>query len=347
MVPSGWWPVKAVVCVPGGAEVTNVADPRPAASEVVVEVDACGLCGFDVHAVEHGLTRLGQILGHEFGGRIAALGREVTGWRVGQPVAVNPLGSCRACRACQGGLPFRCEAVPNVGVTAPGAYAEYVAVPHGQLVALPEELPAELGAHAEPLAVALQAVSNAGIRPGDAALVYGVGTIGLNVIMALRLAGAGLIVAAGRSAGRRAAAARVGADEVFDTREVSVTGYATRGGHRFAAVLECSAAPGAVTEALDVLAPGGICVEVALTSEAAPVPLGRLVGDGLRLAGSCAFAYPAYQTAVAHIVSGRVPVTALISERVTLERTPDALLRLRRPGSLVRVLTRPGPGPSA
>lgn len=334
--------MKAVVCVPGGVEVSDVAEPRPVAGEVVVEVDACGLCGSDVHAIEHGLTRPGQILGHEFGGHIAELGQGVTGWRVGQRVAVNPLGSCQDCRACRGGLPFRCETVPNLGVTAPGAYAEYVALPHRQLVSLPEDLPAELGAHAEPLAVALQAVSNAGIGPGDAALVYGVGTIGLNVIMALRLAGAGLVVAAGRSQGRRDAAAAVGADEVFDTREISVTDYARRGGHRFAAVLECSAAPGAVTEALDVLAPGGICVEVALTPESVPVPLGKLVGDGLRLAGSCAFAYPAYRAAVGHIVNGQVPVTALISERVTLAATPDALARLRTPGSLVRILTRPG-----
>ncbi len=334
--------MKAVVCVPGGVEVSEVAEPRPAAGEVVVEVDACGLCGSDVHAIEHGLTRPGQILGHEFGGHIAELGQGVTGWRVGQPVAVNPLGSCQACQACRGGLPFRCETVPNLGVTAAGAYAEYVAVPHGQLVALPEDQLTELGAHAEPLAVALQAVSNAGIGPGDTALVYGVGAIGLNVIMALRLAGAGCVVAAGRSQGRRDAAAAVGADEVFDTREISVTDYARRGGHRFAAVLECSAAPGAVAEALGVLAPGGICVEVALTSESAPVPLGKLVGDGLRLAGSCAFAYPTYSAAVGHIVSGRVPVTELISERVTLAATPDALARLRRPGSLVRILTRPG-----
>lgn len=333
--------MKAVVCVPGGCEVTEVADPRPAAGEVVVEVDSCGLCGSDVHAIEHGLTRPGQILGHEFGGRIAELGPGVTGWRASQPVAVNPLGSCHECRPCRGGLPFRCAAVPNLGVTAPGAYAEYVAVPVGQLVALPDGVATELGACAEPLAVALQAVSLAGVRPGDPVLVYGTGPIGLNAIMSLRLAGAGLIVAAGRSPGRRAAAARAGADAVFDTREISVAEYARQGGHAFAAVLECSAAPGAVAEALAVLEPGGICVEVALTSEAARVPLGRLVGDGLRLAGSCAFAYPTYRAAVDHIVSGRVPVAALISERVTLDTTPEALVRLRRPGELVRVLTRP------
>ena len=334
--------MKAVVCVPGGCEVAEVPDPQPAPGQVVVEVDACGLCGSDVHAVAGGLAREGQILGHEFGGRVAALGREVTGWRTGQPVAVSPLGTCGSCRICQRGLPFRCEAVPNIGVTAPGAYAEYVAVPHNQLVALPDGVPAELGAHAEPLAVALAAAGQAGAGPGDTVLVYGAGTIGLNVIMALRLAGVSRIVVAGRSAGRRAAAEAVGADEVIDTRQVSVREYAARHGCRFAAVLECSAAPGAVADALAVLEPGGICVEVALTSERVPVPLDRLVGDGLRLAGSCAFSYRDYRAAVDHVAGGRVPATALISERVSLADTPAALARLRHPGSLVRVLARPG-----
>jgi threonine dehydrogenase-like Zn-dependent dehydrogenase len=334
--------MRAVVCVPDGCEVTDVPDPCPGVGEVVVQVDACGLCGSDVHAVEYGTARPGHILGHEFSGHIAGLGGGVTGWRPGQPVAVNPLGSCRRCRACGNGLPFRCTAAPNLGVSAPGAYAEYVAVPQGQLTALPPEVPAELGAHAEPLAVALQAVANAGVRPGDDVLVYGVGTIGLNVIMALRLAGARRVVAAGRSRGRRAAAATVGADAVFDTREISVRDHADQHGHRFAAVLECSAAPGAVAEALDVLEPGGVCVEVALTAESVPVSLGRLVAEGLRLAGSCAFSHGTYQVAVEHIVAGRVPVAALISERVSLADTPAALVRLRRPGELVRVLVRPG-----
>ena len=128
---------------------------------------------------------------------------------------------------------------------------------------------------------------------------------------------------------------------VLDTREISVAGYARQSGRQFAAVLECSAAPGAVGEALGVLEPGGSCVEVALTSETAAVPLGRLVGDGLRLAGSCAFSYPVYQAAVEHIARGQVPVAALISERVSLDGAPSALARLRQPGDLVRVLARP------
>jgi threonine dehydrogenase-like Zn-dependent dehydrogenase len=333
--------MKAVVCTSGGAEVAEISDPEPAEDEVIVEVDACGLCGSDVHALERGTTSEGQVLGHEFGGRIVEVGAGVDRGRVGETVAVNPLGSCGRCRACVKGLPFRCADRPNIGITAAGAYAHYVAVPARQLVRLPAGLPTEMGAHAEPLAVSLNAVRRAMVGPGDSVLVYGVGTIGLNAIMALRLMGVDHIVAAGRSAGRRAAAAKVGAHEVIDTREIPVGEYVRRGGRKFAAVLECSAAPGAIAESLDVLEPGGTVVEVALSTEVTDVPMSRMVAEGLHVTGSCAFSNDVYDEAVGHIAAGRVPVAELISERVSLDQTPDALVRLRRPGELVRVLTKP------
>lgn len=326
------------------AEVADTRDPAPAPDEVVVAVDACGLCGSDVHSLASGQTADGQILGHEFSGRIAAVGRDVTGWREGQPVAASPLGSCGKCRICARGLAFRCEAAPNIGITRPGAYAQYVAVPARQLVALPDELPLELGAHAEPLSVAMQAVSLANVGAGDPALVFGVGPIGLYAIMALRLAGAGPIVAAGRSEGRRLAAADVGADVVLDTRSQSVSSWAEESGTKFAAALECSASPGAFGDLLTVLEPGGTCVEVALTPEEASVPLFYMLSEGLRIAGSCAFSDETYRAAVSHLVEGHVPVQRLISERVPLDGTPDALVRLRTPGTLVRILSRPWDG---
>jgi threonine dehydrogenase-like Zn-dependent dehydrogenase len=321
--------------------VTETADPAPASDEVVVAVDACGLCGSDVHTLANGQAADGQILGHEFSGRIVAVGRDVTGWREGQPVAASPLGSCGKCRICARGLAFRCPAAPNIGINRQGAYAQYVAVPARQLVALPPELPVELGAHAEPLSVAMQAVSLAHVGPGDPVLVYGVGPIGLYAIMALRLAGAGPVVAAGRSEGRRAAAADAGADVVLDTRAQPVSSWVEESGTKFAAALECSAAPGAFGELLTVLEPGGTCVEVALTPEKVSVPLFSMLSEGLHLAGSCAFSDETYRAAVGHLINGQVPVEPLISERVSLDGTPDALVRLRTPGTLVRILSRP------
>ncbi|HET9079075.1 MAG TPA: zinc-binding dehydrogenase, partial [Trebonia sp.] len=137
------------------------------------------------------------------------------------------------------------------------------------------------------------------------------------------------------------AAADVGADVVIDTREISVEEYANQSGTRFAAVLECSAAPGAFNEALSVTEPGGTVVEVALTPEQATIPLFGILSDGQRIVGACAFSDETYRESVAHLAAGHVPVDRLVSERVSLDDTPDALRRLQRPGSLVRILSRP------
>lgn len=336
--------MKAVVCVPGGTEVAEVPDPAPGPGELVVQVDSCGLCGSDVHAVEHGTTAEGQILGHEFAGRVVALGAGVTGWRDGDPVAVDPLGSCGTCRACARGVPFICPAAPNIGIhpEAGGAYAEYIAVPASQAVRLPAELPVWLGSAAEPLAVAMNAVKLARLAPGDRVLVYGAGPIGLNAIIALKLAGVEHIVAAGRSRARRAAAEALGVTDVIDTRAISVPDYSASTGVRFTAVLECSGAPNASDDALAVLEPAGVLVELGVVSHLVSAPIIALVGNGTTIVGSCAFDHVTYQEAVDAIASGQAPVGSLVSERVDLAGTPDALYRLRSPGDLVRVLCMPG-----
>jgi len=82
-------------------------------------------------------------------------------------------------------------------------------------------------------------------------------------------------------------------------------------------------------------------VEVALTQEAASVPLFPIISDGHHIVGSCAFSDETYRESVAHLIAGRVPVDRLVSERVSLDDTPDALRRLQTPGSLVRIISRP------
>ena len=97
--------MRALVAGAGVAEVVDRPDPRPEPGEVVLAVHSCGICGSDVHSVEAGITRGGQILGHEFSGTVRELGAGVTGLREGQAVAVNPLGGCGSCAAC-GQEPF-------------------------------------------------------------------------------------------------------------------------------------------------------------------------------------------------------------------------------------------------
>jgi len=333
--------VKALVVRPAGVEVVDQPEPVAPAGGAVVAVHSCGVCGSDVHVVEAGVRRHGQVLGHEFSGTVVSVGGGAGDLRVGQVVAVNPLGGCGSCVPCRQDLPLLCAEVPNLGLTAPGGFAELVAVPGAQLFAMPEGVDPELGAHAEPLAVALHAIAMARAAPGDDALVFGVGPIGLRVILGLRACGAGRIVAVGRSPGRRAAAAAVGADFVLDSRETDVAAWAASAGVSFPQVYECSAAPDALAQCVPTLAVGGTVVEVGLPSQPATLETRTFVSRNLHLVGSCAFGVAEYRRSLDLLCSGAVGVGPLVSERVPLSGAADALYRLRRPGDLVGVLVQP------
>ena len=334
--------MKALVRVPGGVALAEEPDPRPGCGEVIVSIHSCGICGSDVHAAEANTSMRGGIPGHELSGTIAELGADVGHWRVGQPVAVNPLGSCGTCELCKRGMPIRCSARPNLGLSAPGGFAEYVAVHHSQLFALPNELPLEHGARVEPLAVGVRAIADASPEPGDNAIVFGVGPIGLHLIMALRAVGAGTIVAVGRSSeGRRHAAAAIGADVVLDSRETDVAEYIRDNGIEIHQGYECSADPQALVTLSHAVKAGGALLGLALGWSPSAFDTHAFVAKGQRMFGVCAYGYKDFQKSLELITSRAVNVASLITERVPLARGPDALARLRQPSNLVSVLVQP------
>jgi len=281
--------VKAVVTIAGSVEIREVPEPQPATDVVVVQVHSAGICGSDVHGVESGRMPAGRTLGHELAGTVVATAAGASEWATGSAVAVNPIGSCQQCAACYAGVPFRCEVIPNVGLGAPGGFAQYLSVPIRQLHRLPSSLDPELGARVEPLAVALRSVALAEVTPGEPAVVFGIGTVGLHVIIALQAAGASPIVAVGRSPARRAAAARLGVEHVLDASSTSLTTFADELGIRFRHAFECSGAAGAIDQLLPTLDYGGTIVEVGLVTEPTPISLMALVHKQASLVGSCAF----------------------------------------------------------
>jgi threonine dehydrogenase-like Zn-dependent dehydrogenase len=333
--------MRALAVTGSGVEVIETADPRPADGGVVVEVRACGICGSDLHIAASGRS-IGEIIGHEFSGRILEIGDEVEGYRVGQAVAVNPLGSCGECEACLKGMPFLCQVYPNIGISAQGAFAERIAVPARQLTVLDESIDLELGSHAEPFAVGLGAIDLAEVESGMNCLVLGVGTIGLFVIAGLRKLGVGTIVAVGRSPGRREAASIFGADTVIDARTGDLFEQLSQLNLSFGAAFECSGAPEMVGLVAPLMGIGGTIVEVALPDEPGPLDFRGLVSKGLRVVGSCAFKPSNYARSVAMLSSGEVDPEPIVSERVSLDEAPDAFERLRSPGHLVGILVEPG-----
>jgi threonine dehydrogenase-like Zn-dependent dehydrogenase len=163
----------AVTTEDGGFAVVDRPDPTPGPGELVLRVDACGVCGSDVKA--RPFVPPGTVMGHEIGGEVVALGRVAEGrWRVGTTVGVLPVVSCGTCRWCRDGFVAHCPAVRFIGMGVDaGGFAELAVVPARHAFALPADVPRAYAPLIEPFAVGLHGVVTAEVGPGDSVLVIG------------------------------------------------------------------------------------------------------------------------------------------------------------------------------
>ncbi|WP_421734305.1 zinc-dependent alcohol dehydrogenase [Cellulomonas sp.] len=191
-------------------EVTQVPVPEVPEGWALVKIAYDGVCGTDLSILhgKHPRATAPLILGHEMSGWVETAG--ATGPPAGTLVVVEPLISCGECKACRDGLTHVCRRLGLYGIDAPGAMAQYVALPPEVLHAVPDGVDPRTATLAEPLAVAVHAVDLSGLRPGDTVAVYGAGPIGVLTALVARHAGAAHIVITEPSAWRREVAAGLG-----------------------------------------------------------------------------------------------------------------------------------------
>ena len=213
----------AVFLGEGRVEIQDVPEPQVERPDtVVLQVAANALCGTDLHAIEVPPTvwfRPGVILGHEFAGVVVAAGSE-SGFTSGDRVAVLPNITCGKCEMCRRGIPNMCSSQMGFGSDLiNGAAAQYVSAPASVVHRVPERLSLELAAIAEPLACVLNGVLRAGWRPGSKVVILGGGPIGLMYYLSARAFGVRDVTIVEATPGRRAMAARLGANVVDPTDE--------------------------------------------------------------------------------------------------------------------------------
>jgi 2-desacetyl-2-hydroxyethyl bacteriochlorophyllide A dehydrogenase len=192
--------------------------PRPVAGpgEVLVRVRHCGICGSDLHWYHGQMPAPPMCPGHEIAGEVAEIGAGVTDPRPGDAVALEGITSCGSCPYCVSGAYQLCRRVGIVGMTVPGGFADYVAVPARHAFRVPAGVEFATAALAEPLGVAVHGVRLGGLEIGQRVLVLGAGTIGLMAVAAARAGGAAEIVVTARRPQQRAAALALGAGRVLD-----------------------------------------------------------------------------------------------------------------------------------
>lgn len=253
---------------PRDVRVQSVATPRPGPGEVLVRVLAAITCGTDLKAYRRGHPVLlgppPAAFGHEYAGVVVAVGAGVERWRPGDRVVGANSAPCGACFYCLRDRESLCERL----VLWNGAYAEYALIPAHIVARNLYELPAALdptaAAMAEPLACALHAVDDAGVRSGDTVAILGCGPLGLLLLAASRLRGARVILS-GRRAERLALAVRWGADVALDAARTPASEAQamalralTEGGRGADIVFEAVGRPEVWQTAALVARPGGI-----------------------------------------------------------------------------------------
>ena len=329
-------------------DVVDMPLPQPAEDELLIRIKACGICGSDVHGYDGSTGRRLPpiVMGHEAAGVVESVGSAVSNFRPGDRVTFDSTVYCGKCFFCQRGDVNLCDNREVIGVSTPGfrrmgAFAEFVTVPARIAYKLPDNMPFEHAAMIEAVSVAVHAVSLTPIELEDTVVVVGAGMIGLLVLQAARLAGAGQVIVLDLDDTRLELARNLGATHTINSSGTDVISQVLdlTAGRGAEAAIECVGATIPVKLALDSVRKGGAVTLVGNVAPTIEFGLQSVVTRQIRVQGSCASSgeYPA---CISLISRGAIRVDQLISAVAPLEDGPSWFHRLyeREPGLLKVVL---------
>lgn len=337
----------------------ELIEPALRREELRIAVSYCGICGSDLHEYldgphaipsgrPHALSgRMAPLtLGHEFCGDVAESSTHAQALRVGTRVVIEPEYRCGRCEFCLSGRYNLCRDMGFVGLMGDGGMADTVVVPAYTAHALPDEVTMEQAAVFEPAAVALHAVRQSNLRAGDACAVFGMGPIGLLIVMMLRQCGAGRIFAVDLSPQRLARGGALGADILVDARSEDAARIIREqtAGSGAAIAFEAGGSQSTLDGALDSLRKGGEAVLVGLMGRAS-IDVFLAVNRELRIVTSVGYR-DVYPTLIEWTAQRRIDPSLIVSRVVSLEDAVtegfDALVGDK---DLIKVLVRPGRAP--
>jgi len=300
--------------------------PRPAVErpeDVLLKVRSVGICGSDLHGYtgHTGRRTPPLIMGHEVTGEVIALGSAVDTLQIGDRVAVQPIEFCGVCSQCLAGQRSICENRRVMGMSAPGAYAEYVLWSAANLYKLPDTLSFEAGSLTEPTSIAVHAVGLAHIRPYDTAFVVGAGPIGLLTLAALKLTGVRQIVVSDLSDARLELAQSMGAHVTVNPakQDLRLVIDECTGGKGVDVAFEAVGVSATAQQTLEVTRNKGLVVWIGNNQRLIEIDMQAVVTRELTVIGSYGMSDEEIRRSIRMLADGSVPAGKLINRRAKLE----------------------------
>ena len=329
--------------------VKDVPIPTPGPSEVLVRVEACGICLSDVHLIDGTLpAMLPEVTpGHEAAGTIESVGDQVPVWQPGDRVVMAGGRQCGRCRTCVRGRPEECEAFEIMGFNFDGAWAQYVVVPYSGLSSVPDGIPFEQAAVlADAVSTPYAALTDrAGLRTGESIGLWGIGGLGVHAVQVARLVGASPIIAFDPLSSARERALSLGADSALDPTAGDVVEQVRQltGGRMLDVAVDLVGSNQVLAQAASCLGRFGRCVMVGLSLD--PIELGPGLFFGLQsqsLLGHLGYRKRHLDELVDLVHAGRLDVSGSISAVMPLDDVVAGVQTLQsKVGNPIRLVVQP------
>ena len=331
----------------GAVELRDVPQPKPGENQVLVRVRAVAVCGSDLHQRANRQSwpvHVPVVLGHEFSGEIAEVGKNCDGFEIGERVTCETAAViCGRCTFCRTGNYQQCRRRKGFGYGIDGAMAEYVAVPTRIVHRLPPNVGFEQAALTEPCCVAYNAVVERGaLRLGDVTVILGPGAIGTLCMKMAALSGSACVILAGlrNDQHRLDLGLRFGATHVvaLDEEDLEKLVNEQTRGDGADVVVDATGVSAALRSALDVVRPLGRIVKVGWGPEPFAQSLDLAVQKAVDIRGSFSHNYPMWERVLRAMSSGMLDVSPLIGGTYPIEQWKEAFEAMERGDNLKSVI---------
>ena len=326
-----------IIDAPTSIQVGDVPEPTPRKDELLIRVEACGICGTDLHIIDGDspLARYPLVPGHEFAGEVVALGCDITqntvnggtDLTIGSRVAIDPNLPCGHCDFCRTGHENLCLHYAALGVTTNGGIAQYVAAPMRTVYVLPSTVSFREAALIEPVSCAVHGIHSLNPRSGDTFLIVGAGTMGLLLLQLARHGGASRVVMVDVNAQRLACAEQLGATRTYRDIQQALVDEPLG----FNCVIDATGVPAVIEQAFLAVKRGGKFMIFGVASQDARVSLSpfRIYNDEITIIGSMAVLF-SFQAALDVISNGVIDTQAMLTAALPLQDFSSALDLVRQ-----------------